>query len=419
MPDANANASWKHVFDPFDKELIAAPHPRYRLLRAEDPVHWSPPIRAWVLSRMEDVQAVLNDSNFTALECSRSLSELARRANRNFDASIRVLDAMLFFEDGARHQHDRRSIAKVLNRLPLSQLEPRIEEIALFLSSELSGLASYDAIEKFAEPMPQLVMAHILGLPPSDVPVLNELLAQMTLLFDPAVTLEACEKINEKVAAALALFESRIAESLKGSSENGLSILHDGASGSESAKLANAAATALFTFRVGAETTIGLLGLLIRTLAQQPSLRQSLREDPSLAPTLVSEVLRLESNVQRSVRVCRETRVIGGKTIRPGDRLMVLLGAANRDPAIFDEPDKLDVIPRSQPDVAFGGGPHFCLGASLARLEGRIVLEHFARLPAIETTGQEEWYPGRTIRRLTRLPVRVAGPIFAGADRFV
>jgi cytochrome P450 len=416
---SHASGNWKDVFDPFDKELVAAPHPRYHRLRSEDPVHWSPPIRCWVLSRMEDIQAVLEDGNFTALDCSGNLSELARRANRNFDASIRLLDAMLFFEDGARHQHDRRSIAKVLNRLPLSRLEPRIEEITSFLSSKLSRLESYDAIEQFAEPMPQLVMAHILGLPPSDVPVLNELLAQMTLLFDPAVTLEVCENINEKVAAALALLESRIAESLGDSSENGLSILYEGASGPESAKLANAAATASFTYRVGAETTIGLIGLLIRRLAHQPRLRQNLRKDPSLTPTVVSEVLRLESNVQRSVRVCRETRVIGGKTIRPGDRLMLLLGAANRDPAIFDKPDNLDVIPRSQPDVSFGGGPHFCLGASLARLEGRIVLEHFLRLPAIEPGGQEEWYPGRTIRRLTRLPVRVAGPVFAGADSFV
>ena len=136
MPNANGN--WKDVFDPFDKELISAPHDIYRRLRSEDPVHWSPPIRCWVLSRMEDIQAVLDDSSFTALDCSRNLSELARRANRNFDASIRLLDAMLFFEDGARHQHDRRSIAKVLNRLPLSRLEPRIEEIASFLSSRLS-----------------------------------------------------------------------------------------------------------------------------------------------------------------------------------------------------------------------------------------------------------------------------------------
>jgi cytochrome P450 len=415
----NATGSWKDIFDPFDKELIAAPHDRYHRLRSEDPVHWSPPIRSWVLSRMEDVQAALEDSNFTTLDCSKNLAELARRANRNYDATIRALDAMLFFEDGARHQHDRRSVAKVLNRLPLSRLEPRIEEIASLLSSKLAGLGSYDAIERFAEPMPQLVMAHILGLPPSDVPVLNGLLAQMTLIFDPAVTLEVVENINDKVAVALALLEARIAENATSSSENGLSILYDGASGAESAKLANAAATALFTYRVGAETTIGLIGLLIRTLAHQPRLRHDLREDPSLTPTIVSEVLRLESNVQRSVRVCRETRVIGGKTIRPGDRLMLLLGAANRDPAIFDEPDKLDLNPRPQPDLAFGGGPHFCLGASLARLEGRIALEHFLRLPSIEPAGQEQWYTGRTIRRLTRLPVRVPGPIFAGADSFV
>jgi cytochrome P450 len=111
--------------------------------------------------------------------------------------------------------------------------------------------------------------------------------------------------------------------------------------------------------------------------------------------------------VQRSVRLCQEDRVIGGKTIRAGERLLLLLGAANRDPAAFAAPDDLKVDRGGPPDLVFGAGHHFCLGASLARLEGRIALEHFVRLPPIELAGEESWYPGRSIRRLTRLPVKV------------
>jgi transposase len=155
----------------------------------------------------------------------------------------------------------------------------------------------------------------------------------------------------------------------------------------------------------------------IRTLIRQPRLRQMAREKPSLVPTIVSEVLRLESNVQRPVRIGRVARVIGGKTIQPGERVMLLLGAANRDPAAFPEPDDLRVDRRALPDVAFGEGHHFCLGASLARLEGRIALEQFLRLPPIEQAGHEKWYPGRAIRRLIRLPVRATGFTLAGVDR--
>lgn len=416
MTSTNAKGAWKDLFDPFDEELVVAPYSQYHRLRSEDPVHWSPPIRAWVLTRMEDIRAVLNDSNFVALEPSKILADLARRAGRNYDPMVRVLDAALFFNEGARHRQDRKTISKIMNHTKLSQLEPVINDLASSLASKLSGLSEYDAIAEFADPLPQYVMAQILGLPVVDVPVLSELLAQLTLIFDPT-TLDVYDTVNRKVGTALDLLKSRIAEAAGSTEESGLSILYGGTSGTETQRLADAAATALFAYRVGSETTTGLIGLLIRTLIRQPRLRQMAREKPSLVPTIVSEVLRLESNVQRPVRIGRVARVIGGKTIQPGERVMLLLGAANRDPAAFPEPDDLRVDRRALPDVAFGEGHHFCLGASLARLEGRIALEQFLRLPPIEQAGHEKWYPGRAIRRLIRLPVRATGFTRAGVDR--
>jgi hypothetical protein len=357
---------------------------------------------------MEDIQAVLNDTDFMAVEPSRIVADFARRAGRNYDPTISVLAATLFFKEGDRHRHDRRTIARIVNGKMLSQLGPVIKDFAASLSSKLPGLSEYDAIEEFADPLPQLVMAHILDLPLSDVPILGELLAQLTLVFDMP-TLDLYDNVNRKVIVALDLLKERIAEANRGSAETALSMIYDATSGSESERLADAAALALFAYRVGAETTIGLIGLLIRTLIDKPGLHLMVREKPLLASTIVSEVLRLESNVQRSMRISRATRVIGGKTIAAGERLMLLLGAANRDPAAFAEPDDLNLAGRNVPDVVFGGGHHFCLGASLARLEGRIALEQFVQLPPVEQAGEERWYPGRSIRRLTRLPVRVIG----------
>jgi cytochrome P450 len=408
MPSTSSDTAWKDLFDPFDEELGVAPYSQYLCLRSEDPVHWSPPLQSWVLTRMEDIQAVLNDGTFVALEAAKSTAQLARRAGRNYDPILRFLDATLFFMDGARHRQDRRTISKIMNRTALSRLEPVIDDLASSLAFKLSRLSEYDAIAEFADPLPQYVMAHILGLPSADVPVLSELLAQFTLIFDPT-TLDVYDTVNRKLGTALDLLKSRIAEAAAGTAESGLSILYDGTSGPESQRLADAAATALFTYRVGAETTVGLIGLLIRRLIQQPRLGQMARENPSLVPNIVSEVLRLESNVQRSWRIAREARVIGARTIQPGERVMLLLGAANRDPAAFAEPDELRVDRPAVADVAFGGGHHFCLGASLARLEGRIALEQFLRLPPIEQAGDEKWYHGKAIRRLTRLPVRIMG----------
>jgi cytochrome P450 len=300
-----------------------------------------------------------------------------------------------------------------MNRKPLGQLTPVIEDFAASLTAKISELIEYDAIEKFADPLPQLVMAHILDLPQRVIPLLAELLADFTLVFDTA-TLDLYDKINRRIIGALDLLKASIVTAKAGTEESALTVIYDATSGPESQRLTDAASLTLFAYRVGAETTIGLLGLLIRTVIKQSKLRQAVRENPTVAPTVVSEVLRLESNVQRSSRICTVTREIGGKTIAAGDRLMLLLGAANRDPAAFAAPDSVQLDPRNVPDVAFGAGHHFCLGASLARLEGRIALEQFARLPEVEQAGEETWYSGRAVRRLTSLPVRVRRPVSSG-----
>jgi cytochrome P450 len=401
-----AEPLWENLFDPFSEELIASPYAQYDRLRSAAPVHWSPPLRTWVLSRMEDVQTILNDRNFVAVETSKIVAALASRAGRNYDGIVRALDAILFFNDGPTHQEDRRTLSKIVNQRPLSQLESVIGEFASFLISKLFAATEYDAIREFAEPLPQYVMADILGLPLSDVPVLGGLLAKLTLSFD-VMTLDFYDELNGQVMAALNLLERRIEEAAAQKARSGLSIIYDGTSGPKKQRIEDAAATALFAFRVGAETTIGLIGLLIGTLIQRPQLYQTVRGDLSLAPALVSEVLRLESSVQRVVRVCRKSRVIGNETIKEGERVLLLLGAANRDPIAFTEPNALNLQRETGSDVAFGAGHHFCLGASLARLEGRIALEYFLRLPQVAAAGNEEWYAARSIRRLTRLPVRV------------
>lgn len=405
-----ADLLWQDLFDPFSDELIACPHAHYHHLRVTDPVHWSPPLRSWVLSRMEDILAVLNDRNFVAVETSKIVGAFASRTGRNYDGIVRALNATLFFKDGSTHQRDRRTLSRIVNQRPLSQLESVIDKFTRLLVTKLREVAEYDAISELAEPLPQYVMAEILGLPLSDVPGLGELLAQFTLTFDIA-TLDLYEQLNSKVAAALDLFKQRIEEATARKAANGLSIIFDGASGPKDQRLEEAAATALFAFRVGAETTMGLIGLSIHTLINRPQLYQALRENLSLVPAFVAEVLRLESNVQRVVRVCQSSRMIGDKTIKEGERVLLLLGAANRDPFAFPEPDSLDLQRGTVPDVVFGAGHHFCLGASLARLEGRIALEHFLQLPRVSAAGDEAWYGARSIRRLTHLPVRVVGPL--------
>lgn len=397
-PTADA-AGWRALFDPFSPDLLGAPHHVYRRLREADPVHWSPPLKAWVLTRLDDVRAVLEDPDFEALETSSVLREIGRRAGRRFDATIRFLDNTLFFTSGEAHRQARRTVVQVMNRVPLSRLEPVLVALADGLMDGLPSEGTFDVVAAFAEPFPQMVMAHILDIPQGDVPRLAAALAEATRVFD-AADLKALDGIERGMAEAMDLVAARIADARD---DSGLGMIRAG-----SRTVEDAAALALFLYRVGSETTIGMAALAFRTLMDRPDVAERLREEPSLVPLFVSEVLRLDSSVQRSVRVGRADKRIGGRNIRAGERVMLLIGAANRDAAGFADPDAL-LLERRPPDLAFGAGTHACVGIALSRLEGRVAVERFlARMPAVRA-GAEEWFVGRTIRRLTKLPVQALG----------
>jgi cytochrome P450 len=397
-----AEPAWRAVFDPFDPTLVAEPHGTYKRLRDDDPVHWSPPLQAWVLTRREDVRAILADDTFEALRTGSIVAELARRSGRNFNHIIDFLDNTLFFASGDKHKRDRRTAAAIINRIPLGRLEPALALLADKLCENLGERGSFDVVADFADPFPQLVMGHILGLSDADIVQLGRYMVEATLVFDP-IDLKTFDKIEGCLGEALALLARRLKEAADRQDDSPLAFILEQAGGPE--HLAQAAALTLFLYRVGSETTIGLLGLAFRALLDDPALVARLRADPALIPRFVSEALRLESNVQRSVRVGREDRIVGGQLIRAGQRILLLLGSANRDPAVFPLPDDVSFEKR-EPDVAFGAGAHFCLGASLARLEGKIAVERFLALPPVERAGQDEWYAGRAIRRLIGLPVR-------------
>ena len=390
---------WRDLFDPFSPELLDAPHGVYRRLREAEPVHWSPPLKSWVVSRLEDARAVLEDPDFEALETSTVLREIGRRAGRSFDATIRFLDNILFFTSGEAHRQARRTTVQVMNRMPLSRLEPTVVAMADKLMDRLPADGRFDVVAAFADPFPQMVMAHILDIPQADVPRLAASLAEATRVFD-AADLKALDEIERGMAEAIALVVARIEAAPEGS---GLGMIRAGADTVE-----DAAALALFLYRVGSETTIGMSALAFRTLMDRPDVAERLRAEPALVPLFVSEVLRLESSVQRSVRIGRADKWIGGRQIAAGERVMLLIGAANRDPDGFEDPDSLR-LERRPPDLAFGAGAHACVGIALSRLEGRVAVERFLRrLPAVRA-GEEEWFVGRTIRRLNRLPVQAKG----------
>jgi cytochrome P450 len=358
-------------------------------------------LRAWVLTRFEDVAAVFEDEGFEAVNPGEVFAELARKGNRDYRNIIRFLHNTLFFETGEQHKRNRRTAAAIINRVALSRLEPRIADLADRFRVSLSARDDFDAVTDFADPFPQLVMGQILGLREDDATSLGQLIGDTTLVFDP-LDLRTCDRIERSLAEAISLVSARLVESVDGDAQSPLALIYNQAGASD--RLADAGAFTLFLYRVGSETTMGLLGFAFRALLDDPALASCLREEPSLISNFVAEALRLESNVQRAFRVSRADKIIGGQLIRAGQRVMLLIGAANRDPALFCNTDEYSLKSRG-PDLAFGAGAHTCLGASLARLEGRIAVERFLTL-SVERAGEDHWYGGRSIRRLTGLRVR-------------
>ena len=395
-------------FDLFDHDL-ADPYPYYDHLRSTAPVFWEPALRLWVLTRYEDVRAVLYDETADPIDIASSIAVLGRKTKRDFGALIKLVEAILFFQRGERHKRDRRSLGRVLTRIPLSELEPIIDAIAGSLAAELAARERFDFAREYAEMVPALVISHILGLPATDARPLVELSADLTRAFD-AVPISLFTKLNRQAAAGIDRLVERITQAVAEKRNDGLTLIHEEVVQSEKADLEEAAALAFFAFIVAMETTSALIASCVYRLLRDPDLYRSARENPALAEPIVAEVTRLECPVQRVVRIARRAASIGGQEIKEGDRILLLLGAANRDPAAFARSQELDASRGEVENVAFGGGKHFCLGTSLARLEARVALGHILRMPhALCLAGPQNWYAAKTIRRITSLPVQRAG----------
>jgi cytochrome P450 len=329
------------VFNPFSEDLIISPHQAFEKLRGHEGLYWCSMLGAWVVTEKAAADHVLKDASFIGVDVAGILEELARRAGRDYRHLVRFLRAVLFFKDGPAHEAERRTIAKVVNSVKLSSLEHTVLSIAKELIGDFATRGHVDAVRDFAEPLPQRIMAYILGIPAEDVAELNELLSEVTLIFD-AASLATYDRLEAKAQAALQLVMTRMAASLASGADNGLCKLHAEAAGEGLERLENAAATAIFVLRVGAETTVGLLGSMFRHLVDEPGIFVAAKGGAVPGDRIINELLRLESNVQRAARVATSDQVIAGTTVRKGDRMLVLIGAANTDPACFHRANQID-----------------------------------------------------------------------------
>jgi pimeloyl-[acyl-carrier protein] synthase len=391
------------LYNPLLPEFHANPYPFYRRLREEDPVHASP-LGMWILTRYDDAVMILRDPRFGRAGMAERLE--ARLGMTPDPAPARDM----LFSDPPDHTRLRALVSRAFTPRVVETMRPHIQEIVDALLDQVRGTHRMDLIEDFAYPLPVTVICEMLGVPTADRGVFKQWSSDIARSLDAAVLPADSEAIPRGRDARLALREylsALIATRRKQPRADLLSGLI--AAEEEGNKLTEGEllSTCLLLLVAGHETTVNLIGNGVLALLQHPDQMRSLRDNPVLIQTAIEELLRFDGPVQRTGRLATTDVEIGGRPISKGSIVVAVIGAANRDPAHFADPDRLDIARRENRHIAFGFGIHFCLGAPLARVEGQIAIGTLMhRLPNLTLASQTpEWSESSLLRGLKTLPV--------------
>ena len=388
-----------------DPEVLANPYPLYRRLRSEDPVHWDPFLHAWVVTRYHDVIRVL--TQFSA-DRTPTPERMAKMGLMSLTPLAEVMVKQMLFMDKPAHTRVRQLSARAFAPDRVRALRDHIQEIMNGLLDSLISKGRMDVIEDVAAPLPAIVTAEMLGVPTSDHKQLKAWSADFAeVLGNFQHNPDRAPRVLRSVEEMLVYFREAVRNIHKrrhdGLIKDLLSAECDGDRFTEEEVIANT----IITMVGGQETTTNLIGNGILTLLRHPDQLQRLRDDLSLAPLAVEELLRYESPSQYTARIATENTELGGKQISKSQAVIAVMGAANRDPERFPDPDTLDLGRQDNRHVAFGWGAHFCFGAPLARLEGQIALETMLRrLPDLRLQpGPLVWRENLGLRGLSAVPI--------------
>jgi cytochrome P450 len=398
---ANGAAGLTTLFDP---HRVADPYPTYAWLRAARPV-WQPVERVFVLSRHQDCAAVLRDPRF-----GRSEEGLrARRAGSSGEVSADQPAVRSFLAlNPPDHTRLRRLVSRAFTPARVRDLGPRIEAIAAELIDTAASGGSVDLIAALASPLPVTVISELLGVPAADYDRLVAWSDALARGLDPGFLISAEDRERQQLARAEfgAYLSDLIAERRRSPGDDLVSALAGVVDDGDVLSEEELIATGILLLVAGHETTTSLMGSAVLGLLQRPDQLARLRAEPELTTGAVEEFLRYDPPVQLTARVALTEASIGALPVKAGSAALLLIGAANRDPALCANPDDLDISRPPTHHLSFGQGIHFCLGAPLARLETEIVLRLLLRRPDdLRLVGEPAWKENAVLRGLRSLPV--------------
>jgi cytochrome P450 len=403
-------ATSRPLLDLTDPRFLADPYPFYRLLRERAPV-WRSPTGLWVLTRYADVAAVSKDPRFRH-DFEGKLSDPRERNELLDEPVFQGLRLSMLVRDPPDHTRLRGLVAKAFTARRLEEMRPKIEALVETLLDKVEPRGKMDVIADFARPLPVLVICELLGIPEEDRPRFLSGYKVSGRALDPTpMTREELDEVNAIAVRNRGYFEELFERRRDAEGDDLISALlhvrdeHDGRLTHD-----ELAANIGLLFGAGHETTTHLIGNGLLALHRSPEQWRKLVAEPSLAGNALEELLRFDSSVQLTSRKAFEDVTLAdGPLVRRGESVMCLLGAANRDPEVYADPDKLDITRKNVRPLSFGGGIHHCLGAQLARIEGEIAFRRLAqRLPGLTLDDIEHpsWKRTITLRGLNKLEAR-------------
>ncbi|GIP35053.1 cytochrome P450 [Paenibacillus sp. J2TS4] len=395
------------IFQPNTPEFFANPHLQYRALRLREPVYAVPDSNSWLVTRYDNVVHILKDGRFgKRLDSSGKPKEI----EEDIKPAVELLDLFMLFRDPPDHTRLRGLVSKAFTPRMIDTLVPRIQAVTNELLEELAEREEAELVAQFAFPLPVIVIAEMLGVPAQDRQKFKDWSNLLARLIDYQAPRKLFVEGSQVVLEITEYLKSIIAERRLNPQNDLISGLIRAEENDQKLTENELIASCVLLLVAGHETTVNLIANGVYTLLTHPEQLRLLQDRRELLSGAIEEVLRYESPIQMTSRLALTDVTIGGRTISRGQEVLPVIGAANRDPEIFADPDRFDITRQPNLHLAFAAGIHYCLGAALARAEGQVAIGSLLRkFPRLTLADQEiVWREMVVFRSLSQLKVSLS-----------
>jgi cytochrome P450 len=397
----------------FSDDVVQDPYPTYARMHEEGPLHYVEVANKWAVWSIfghAECSSIAKDPRLSAKRAKQMLLPLPLSRQAEFSELARMLSLWLIFMDPPEHTRLRKLLNKGFSAAAVETLRPRAEAVVNQMLEPLERSSEIELMQEFANPVPVRIISELLGVPQDlhDM-IVNASRAIAAFRGNPNRTVEEARAAQDALIELTEFFRRTVAERRRNKGSDLISLLIDIEEEGEVLTEEELYAQCIALLFAGHETTRNLIGNGMYTLLQHPEQMAELREKPEMIRSAVEEFLRYESPVQFTARVLKEDIEVCGQPIRKGWTVLCMLGAANRDPKQFKDPNRLDLKRLNNQHLAFSAGLHFCIGAQLARLEGQVALQSLVqRFPKMKLAGpRPEWASTFGLRGLKSLSVNI------------